>query len=159
MSAETLESLREKAGSWNFSAIDAVSPIMIEGQRAGTVVLRASFQDLGNRMMRYFILSGLVLLCAFFGAYLLSLRLATEISRPVVELARTMKAVSTEENFALRCESRGSDEIGELVQGFNKMLSLIQARDEKLLAHRRISFAPGTPRRPEASRNRNSLQG
>ena len=136
MSAETLESLREKAGSWNFKAIDAVSPIMIEGQRAGTVVLRASFRDLGNRMKRYFILSGLVMLCAFFGAYLLSLRLAKEISRPVVELARTMKAVSTEENFALRCESRGSDEIGELVQGFNKMLSLIQARDEKLLAHR-----------------------
>ena len=109
---------------------------MIEGQRAGTVILRASFRDLGNRMKRYFILSGLILLCAFLGAYLLSLRLATEISRPVVELARTMKAVSKEQNFGLRCESRSGDEIGELVQGFNKMLALIQARDEKLLRHR-----------------------
>lgn len=136
VSARTLESLRETAGSWNFHAIDAVSPVMIEGHRVGTVVLRASFRDLGNRMKRYFLLSGLIMFCAFFGAYLLSLRLAKEISRPVVELARTMKAVSKEQNFGLRCESRGSDEIGELVHGFNKMLSLIQARDEKLLLHR-----------------------
>jgi signal transduction histidine kinase/CheY-like chemotaxis protein len=136
VSDRTLETLREKAGSWNFHAIDAVSPIMIEGQPTGTVILRASFRDLGYRMKRYFILSGLIMICAFSGAYLLSLRLAKEISRPIVELARTMKAVSKEQNFGMRCESRGNDEIGELVQGFNKMLSLIQARDEKLLAHR-----------------------
>ena len=136
VSAGTLEALQEIAGSWNFKAIDAVSPIMIGGQRAGTVVLRASFRELGNRMKRYFVLSGLILLCAIFGAYLLSLRLAAEISRPVVELARTMKAVSNEQNFGLRCESRSGDEIGELVEGFNKMLALIQARDGKLLRHR-----------------------
>jgi two-component system sensor histidine kinase/response regulator len=136
VSAGSLELFRENADSWNFQSIDAVSPIMIEGQRAGTVVLRASFREFGNRMLRYFILSGLILLCAFFGAYLLSLRLAKEISRPVVELARTMKAVSKEQNFSLRCESHSGDEIGELVQGFNKMLALLQARDEKLLQHR-----------------------
>ena len=136
VSSGTLESLRENVGSWNFHSIDAVSPIVIEGQLAGTVVLRASFRELGNRMKRYFILSGLVLLCAFLGAYLLSLRLATEIAHPVEELARTMKAVSKDQDFSLRCESSSGDEIGELVQGFNKMLSLLQARDEKLLLHR-----------------------
>jgi signal transduction histidine kinase/DNA-binding response OmpR family regulator len=136
VSAGSLESLHGNTDSWNFHSIDAVSPIMIQGQRAGTVVLRASFREFGNRMKRYFILSGMILLCAFFGAYLLSLRLAKEISRPVVELARTMKAVSKEQNFSLRCESYSGDEIGELVQGFNRMLALIQARDEKLLLHR-----------------------
>jgi len=136
VSAGTLESLREKAGSWNFHAIDAVSTIMLEGQPAGTVILRASFRELGYRMKRYFILSGLILLCAFLGAYLLSLRLAAEISRPVVELARTMKAVSIEQNFGLRCERISGDEIGELVEGFNKMLALIQARDGKLARRR-----------------------
>jgi signal transduction histidine kinase len=62
-----------------------------------------------------------------------------------VELARTMKAVSKEQNFSLRCESHSGDEIGELVQGFNRMLALIQARDEKLLRHRRICW-PRIPR-------------
>ena len=51
-------------------------------------------------------------------------------------LARTMKSVSKDQNFGLRCEKRSDDEIGELVQGFNKMLALIQARDEKLLQQR-----------------------
>ena len=136
VNAEALESLRREADFWDFRSIDAVTPIRIEGQRVGTVVLRASFHELGGRMKRYFLLSGLVLIGAFFGAYLLSRRLAPTVSRPLVELARTMKTVSREQNFGLRCDKHSDDEIGDLIEGFNEMLGLIQARDEKLLNHR-----------------------
>jgi signal transduction histidine kinase/DNA-binding response OmpR family regulator/HPt (histidine-containing phosphotransfer) domain-containing protein len=116
--------------------MDVVSAITIEGQEVGTVVLRASFHELRDRMKRYLLLSGIVLLSAILAAYLLSLRLATEISHPVVELARTMKSVAKDQNFGIRCEKRSDDEIGELIQGFNTMLTLIQSRDEKLLLQR-----------------------
>ncbi len=99
VNAKAVESLRREADSWNFRSIDAVSVIAIDGQQVGTVVLRASFHELGGRMKRYFLLSGLVLIGAFFGAYLLSRRLAPTVSRPLVELARTMKTVSREQNF------------------------------------------------------------
>ena len=167
MNAEALKSLRREADSWDFRAIDAVSPIRIDGQRVGTVVLRASFHELGGRMKRYFLLSGLVLIGAFFGAYLLSRRLAPAISRPIVELARTMKTVSKDQNFRSRCDKHSDDEIGELIEGFNEMLGHIQARDEKLLRHREEleaevarrtanSSTPRRPRRPPAWRNPNS---
>ena len=130
-----LRSLRTKADSWDFRAIDAVSDITDEGRRVGTVVLRASFNELEGRMKRYFPLAGLVLIGSFFGAYLLSRCLAPTISRPVVELAQTMKTVSKDQNFGVRCDKRSDDEIGELVQGFNEMLGHIQARDEKLSRH------------------------
>ena len=136
VNAEVLESLRREADSWDFRSIDAVTPIRIDGQRVGTVVLRASFHELGGRMKRYFLLSGLVLIGAFCGAYLLSRRLAPAVSRPLAELARTMKTVSREQNFGLRCDKHSDDEIGELIEGFNEMLGHIQARDEKLLNHR-----------------------
>ncbi|MGZ8460985.1 MAG: histidine kinase dimerization/phospho-acceptor domain-containing protein, partial [Candidatus Deferrimicrobiaceae bacterium] len=136
VAAEGLESLRKEAGFWNFRTIDVVSAITIEGQQVGTVVLRASFHEFGRRMKRYLLLSGIILLSAILVAYLLSLRLVSEISHPIVELARTMRSVTKDQNFGMRCEKRSDDEIGELIQGFNNMLALIQARDEKLLLQR-----------------------
>ena len=136
VNAKAVESLRREADSWNFRSIDAVSVIAIEGQRVGTVVLRASFHELGDRMKRYLLLSGMVLLGAFLGAYLLSRRLIPVVARPMMELARTMKTVSKEHDFAVRCEKYGDDEIGELIGGFNEMLGQIQVRDAKLLRHR-----------------------
>ena len=136
VNAGELETLEREAGSWNFRAIDVVLPIMIEGQHAGTVVLRTSFHELGNRMKRYLFLCGLVLCGAFFAAYLISRCLAPVISGPIVDLARTMKIVSKDHDFTVRCDKRGDDEIGELIDGFNEMLVLLEARDEKLLRHR-----------------------
>jgi len=134
--AAAVESLRREADSWNFLSIDAVSPIAIEGRRVGTVVLRSSFHEFGDRMERYLHLSGLVLLCAFLGAYLLARRFAPAISRPIVDLARAMRSVSENHDFSARCEKRGDDEIGELIERFNEMLGHIQASDEKLVHHR-----------------------
>jgi signal transduction histidine kinase/CheY-like chemotaxis protein len=136
VAAEVLESLRKEAGFWNFRTIDVVSAITIEGQQVGTVVLRASFHEFGRRMKRYLLFSGIVLLSAILVAYLLSLRLVSEISHPIVVLARTMKSVTKDQNFGMRCEKRSDDEIGELIQGFNNLLALIQTRDEKLLLQR-----------------------
>jgi signal transduction histidine kinase/CheY-like chemotaxis protein len=131
-----LESLRRRSGSWKSRAIDAVSDVTIEGQKVGTVVIRSSFRELGDRMRRYLLLSGLVLCGSVFGAWLISRRLAAAISEPIVELARTMGRVSTEQDFGVRCEKRSDDEIGELVRGFNEMLGQIQLRDDRLSRHR-----------------------
>ncbi len=131
-----LQSLYREEDSWGFRAIDVVSDITKEGRRVGRVVIRASSAGLEERMARYLPLVGLVLIVSFCGAYLLSRLLAPAISRPVVELARTMKVVSKDKNFAVRCDKHGDDEIGELVEGFNEMLDQIQFRDEKLARHR-----------------------
>ncbi|GAB4243154.1 MAG: hypothetical protein OHK0028_21690 [Deltaproteobacteria bacterium] len=131
-----VESLRREAGSWNFRFIDAVTPIAIEGQPVGTVVLRASFHEWEDRMKRYFLLSGMVLVGAFLGAYLLSRGLISSVARPLLDLAETMKKVSKEHDYSIRCEKRGDDEIGGLIDGFNVMLAQLQSRDARLLRHR-----------------------
>jgi len=131
-----IESFRKEAASWNFRFIDAMTPILVEGRKVGVVVLRASFHGLEDRMYRYVLLSALVLLCALLVAYLLSRRLIDTVSRPLMELAGTIQAVSKTHDFSIRCAKRGDDEIGGLIDGFNLMLAQLQSRDAKLLRHR-----------------------
>lgn len=135
VTAGEVEALRREAARWNFHAVDAVSDIAIDGRHVGTVVLRSSFRELGSGMRRFLVLSGLVLLGSTFCAYVFSRRFAPALSRPIVELAGTMKKVSADRDFSVRCKKRGDDEIGDLVQGFNDMLGQIQARDEELRHH------------------------
>ena len=47
-----------------------------------------------------------------------------------------MKAVSANDDYSLRVEKAGSDELGSLYDGFNKMLAQIQTRDADQVAAR-----------------------
>jgi signal transduction histidine kinase len=67
-------------------------------------------------------------------AFLFSSKLQTVISRPILDLEQTMRTVSNHKNFALRAPKPHDDEVGALIDGFNTMLSEIQARDSALQA-------------------------
>jgi signal transduction histidine kinase len=59
------------------------------------------------------------------------------ISRPILHLAGQMNRIRGEEDFSIRARKHADDELGELIDGFNRMLSHIQARDEHLQTVRR----------------------
>ena len=75
---------------------------------------------------------------ALIGAYWVAARLQHQISGPIVNLAQTMKRVSTEEDYTLRVEGSAQDEIGSLIEGFNQMLSQIRHRDSRLERYRQF---------------------
>lgn len=54
------------------------------------------------------------------------------ISNPIMDLVRTIGVVSREKNFAARVEVKRHDEIGLLVEEFNKMLEQIELHDTLL---------------------------
>src|SRR5438552_2182320 len=76
--------------------------------------------------------------CAIFVAYWLAARLQRQISGPIVNLAHTMRRVSTEEDYSLRVERNAADEIGSLIDGFNRMLAQIRHRDSRLEKYRQF---------------------
>ncbi len=43
-----------------------------------------------------------------------------------------MRSVSTDQNYSVRAQRYGEDELGSLTEGFNQMLAQIQARDSEL---------------------------
>jgi signal transduction histidine kinase/ActR/RegA family two-component response regulator len=65
-------------------------------------------------------------------AWLVSSRLQSLISGPILELEQTMRTVSVGKNYAIRAEKTSGDETGRLIDAFNTMLAEIQHRDKAL---------------------------
>jgi TMAO reductase system sensor TorS len=112
--------------------------IVADGKILGTVLINAPL-DAVYPDWRAFLLTTLAgLAAALVGAYWIAARLQHQISGPIMNLAQTMKRVSTEEDYTLRVEGSAQDEIGTLIEGFNQMLSQIRQRDSRLERYRQF---------------------
>jgi len=112
--------------------VDHYHGIFLDGERIGTVHLRADLGELDSRLRRYGVIISILLVVSTLVAFLLASRLRRVISAPILRLAKTTKAVSDEEDYSVRVEQESEDEIGVLVRGFNGMLERIQTRDHEL---------------------------
>jgi len=116
--------------------LEVFNRIVLEGETIGTIFIRSDLQAFYSRLMLYLSVGGIVMLVSVFVAYLLSIGFQRSISTPISYLARRMKLVTEEKNYAIRAEKKTRDEVGSLIDGFNQMLATIQARDQELEKHR-----------------------
>ncbi|MGH9860954.1 MAG: PAS domain S-box protein, partial [Candidatus Acidiferrales bacterium] len=113
--------------------VTLVRSILFDGKRVGTVVIRASLQELRDRMIERGLVAGGVLVVSLLGAFLLSSVFRRTIAQPVVDLAQVAHTVSREKNYSVRATPTGSgDEIDLLGNSFNEMLRQIEDRDAAL---------------------------
>lgn len=125
--------------------VDLYKPIVLDGEVVGALYLRSNLKGMYSHLERYFFGVAVVTFFAFILALLLSSRLQKVISQPILALAGTMKEVSQKQNYSIRAEKHGGDEIGVLIDGFNNMLSQIQTREENLrTAQRQAEMANRT---------------
>ncbi len=128
--------LNREAGWFEADRFVLVRNIAIKGQVLGTLLLEADLTRLkaGNRD------SALVLMSSLFGAWLLALILSSvlqgAILKPIAHLSVVAKTVSWEKNYAVRAAKLADDDLGQLTDTFNAMLSEIEIRDAELLKHR-----------------------
>jgi len=113
-----------------------VSPIILDGQEIGKVVIQSDSRELLNLLSRFFCVVVVVMLGGLLLVYFLAAKLQRVISDPILHLAQVMKAVTTDKSYALRAQKQGDDELGTLIDGFNEMLVQIEDRDERLEAQR-----------------------
>jgi len=66
-------------------------------------------------------------------AFLVSSRVQSIISGPILSLAEVAKAVSEKDDYTARAVKKSNDEIGLLIDAFNEMLEQIQQRDSELV--------------------------
>jgi diguanylate cyclase (GGDEF)-like protein/PAS domain S-box-containing protein len=107
-------------------------PIVLEGERIGTIVLTADLTRLRASLLLDAFVMAFIVLAAGLVALLLAARLQKLVSEPIRRLATSMKHVSVVKDYSQRVASSGGDELGSLIGGFNEMLDQIQLRDEKL---------------------------
>ena len=110
-------------------------PVVLDGDMIGAVYIESDLDEVRTRELRYLGVVALVLCGAFWLSVVLARHLQRFISTPLLKLADIMRAVTRDRRYDMRAEPAGADEIGELVRGFNEMLSEIQQRDLRLLHH------------------------
>jgi signal transduction histidine kinase/ActR/RegA family two-component response regulator len=95
----------------------------------GAIYLKSDLSELHATLWHYGFIIGGFSLAALVLTFILALRLQGVISRPIFHLAQTAKTVSSQKNYAVRAVKESDDELGNLIDGFNEMLSQIQGRD------------------------------
>jgi len=106
--------------------------IVLAGDPIGTVYVRYDLAELSQRRNRYLQMMSVVALTALLLALLLSSRLQRSITDPIYKLAKATRAVSILKDYSIVVPKRNDDEIGDLIDGFNDMLSEIRNRDQVL---------------------------
>jgi signal transduction histidine kinase len=67
-------------------------------------------------------------------AFVLASRIQKVVTEPVLGLLETMQAVSSGQDYTIRARKHADDELGQVSDGFNRMLAEIQAHDIELRA-------------------------
>lgn len=107
--------------------------VQVKGsQRLGTLYLRSDLDAMYERLRLYGGIAVLVIAVSFLVAYFLSRTLQQQISRPVLALAETARAVSDRHDYSVRAAKHGADELGLLTEAFNHMLAQIEEQNAEL---------------------------
>jgi signal transduction histidine kinase/ActR/RegA family two-component response regulator len=102
------------------------------GKTFGSLMLRSDLAVLARRGQAQLLVVGVLLVFALGLAVFLSSRLQAIVSDPVIALATTAGEVSRHGDYSLRATRTTEDELGELVDAFNRMLDRIQTRESEL---------------------------
>jgi signal transduction histidine kinase/CheY-like chemotaxis protein len=117
---------------WASDRLEVARGVVLDGERIGTVYIRSDLQPLRARMRNDAVAVGTAFLVVMVVSFIVSSRLQLAISTPILRLADLTKRISAQRDYSVRAEKRDGDEVGTLIDGFNEMLSQIQARDRDL---------------------------
>jgi signal transduction histidine kinase len=112
-----------------------VRGINMDRERIGSIFLRIEIASLKSLFTRVVFIIAIIMACVFAFTYFVSSKLQALITKPVINLAQTVKTISHQKNYGIRAKKTTGDEVGDLIDGFNEMLEQIQNRDEVLRRH------------------------
>jgi signal transduction histidine kinase/CheY-like chemotaxis protein len=114
------------------NALEVASTGFLDGKKYGSVMLRSDLEELSLRGRVQLGIVAVLLVVAIAVAIVLSYRLQLIVSDPVIALARTANEVSQRGDYSLRATRTTEDELGVLVDEFNRMLARIEEREGEL---------------------------
>jgi signal transduction histidine kinase/CheY-like chemotaxis protein len=110
--------------------------IKLGSRSIGTVYLDSDLEEMRQHLVQFAWTVIVVILLASLPALALARRLQNTISAPLLLLAETAQLISARKDYAVRAVRQNDDEIGNLVDNFNKMLAQIEQQDTELERHR-----------------------
>ncbi len=116
-------------------SLDMFRVVRLEDETLGYLVLRASTREIEKSLLQHLLFSSLILLFSLAMGSFVAVRLAAVIGAPILKLSQTAEAISSGSDYSLRAEKHTHDEIGALIDTFNRMLAQIESRDKELERH------------------------
>jgi signal transduction histidine kinase/ActR/RegA family two-component response regulator len=99
--------------------------IVVDNEVLGTVYLRADY-GLYGRFRDYVVIAAVVAAAAMLLAYLLSVRLQNVVTRPILSIGKIAREVVEQHDYSRRAERLSDDEVGTLVESFNRMMAEVE---------------------------------
>jgi signal transduction histidine kinase/DNA-binding response OmpR family regulator len=126
-----------REGSWvENDRLIVYRVVTLAGQSEGVIYVESDSGEVHARLLRIFSLMLTILLVTMALALVMSSRLQRVISEPIAHLASIAHKISSEKDYTVRAEKRSNDDLGQLIETFNTMLSEIESRDATLLRNR-----------------------
>lgn len=123
---------RMDSATASWKSIVVVRSVHLKSQMVGWLLIESNLNAFYVRMQLY---AAVIILCTLVGlalAQLLARRLITRITEPLSRLVALTHHVADQKDYTLRETVESKDEIGDLSQAFNTMLSHIHERDVRL---------------------------
>jgi signal transduction histidine kinase len=127
-----LTELRKQGFDFKAGFLTVSSPVVLDKEIIGMVFLRSDLTSMYAMLKRNSQIIAAVLFISLLAAFLVSSKLQTVISQPILNLAQLAKTVSEKKDYSVRSLKQSSDEVGLLIDAFNEMLEQIQKRDSEL---------------------------
>jgi len=119
-----------------------MKPVVQGGEVLGTIYLRAQY-DLTGRVQAYLNVLGAVMIIGLIAALLASSWLHRVVSRPMESMAMVAQAIIERRDYSFRAEKTTDDEIGVVIDAFNKMLDEVQSHARALETSEKLYRAIG----------------
>ena len=123
----------EAVARFEGSHLRVVRPISLNQEIIGSVAVESDTTEVWTRLARFAAIAAGTLFGAFWIAFGLSRATARLIFDPIARLIEVTRLVRNGGRYDVRAGAGDHDEIGELINQFNAMLSDIQKRDQQLL--------------------------
>jgi len=135
-SGDAPRGLGQDATRFSFDKLEVTRPVVLEGQTLGTVYVCSDLDALYERVRRYLYVMLVTLAISAAAAFAMLARAQRWVTGPIFSLTTTAQTVSADRDYAARAVKTTNDELGQLIDCFNDMLSQIQERDRQLEQHR-----------------------
>src|SRR5690606_36709660 len=106
--------------------------IELHDEIISTLYLRIHTDEIRAEQQQKLLMLNPVMLMAGAIAIVFSTLVARQVAKPLAHLRRTAAEVVDSDNYAIRAERLGDDEVGQVVDAFNRMLEKVQAEDASL---------------------------
>jgi signal transduction histidine kinase len=116
------------------ASLIGVTDVREEDLALGTLFVRSDMKAIYERLGIHALLAALVIVLALLAAWMVSLRLQKQLSKPILALAATAEVVSNRHDYSVRAEQPGINELDTLTRAFNHMLTQTGQYETRLSA-------------------------